>query len=107
MTKSPSLDDGRHRRSEVQDERCTAGASDLTLGQLIQRLRLQAGLTQGELAQRIGTTQSGISRLEAGDGTSSRLDTLARVATAVDRLLVVSFPERGPAPPRDGVRITS
>ena len=37
---------------------------DLALGQLIYDLRTEAGLTQSALAERMGTTQSVISRLE-------------------------------------------
>ena len=44
----------------------------------------------------MGTTQSVISRLEAGGGARNRLDTLARVATALDRHLIVSFPHKVP-----------
>lgn len=57
---------------------------DLDLGQLIYDLRTEAGLSQRELAERMGTTQSVISRLEEGGGARNRLDTLARVATGVD-----------------------
>lgn len=39
---------------------------DLALGQLIYDLRTEAGLSQRELAERMGTTQSVISRLEEG-----------------------------------------
>lgn len=39
---------------------------DLALGQLIYDLRTDAGLSQRELAERMGTTQSVISRLEEG-----------------------------------------
>jgi ribosome-binding protein aMBF1 (putative translation factor) len=39
---------------------------DLALGQLIHDLRTAAALSQRELAERIGTTQSVISRLEEG-----------------------------------------
>lgn len=81
-------------------------ASGLTVGQLIHRLRTEAGLSQRELAARIGTTQSGVSRLEAGDGTTSRLDTLARVASAVDRRLVVSFPRQARGRLHDAVEIS-
>ncbi len=45
----------------------------------------------------MGTTQSVISRLEEGGGAKNRLDTLARVAEALDRHLIVSFPEKVPA----------
>ena len=49
----------------------------------------------------MGTTQSVISRLEEGGGARNRLDTLARVATALDRHLVVSFPDKVPVKLKD------
>ena len=78
---------------------------DLALGQLIYDLRTEAGLSQRALAERMGTTQSVISRLEEGGGAKNRLDTLARVATALDRHLVVSFPEKVPARLKDAVQV--
>jgi len=42
----------------------------------------------------MGTTQSVISRLEEGEGARNRIDTLARVANALGRHLVVSFPKK-------------
>jgi ribosome-binding protein aMBF1 (putative translation factor) len=44
--------------------------------------RLAAGLTQSELATRIGTTQSAIARLEGGTITPT-VETLSRLADAV------------------------
>ena len=67
---------------------------DLDLGQLMYDLRTVDGLSQRELADRMGTTQSVISRLEEGGGAKNRIDTLARVATALDRPLMLSFPVR-------------
>lgn len=78
---------------------------DLALGQLIYDLRTEAGLSQRELAERMGTTQSVISRLEEGGGARNRIDTLARVATALNRHLVVSFPEKLPANLKDSVQV--
>lgn len=78
---------------------------DLALGQLIYDLRTEAGLSQRQLAERMGTTQSVISRLEEGGGARNRLDTLARVATALDRHLVVSFPEKVPTRLKDAVQV--
>jgi len=78
---------------------------DLALGQLIYDLRTEAGLSQRELAERMGTTQSVISRLEEGGGARNRIDTLARVATALNRHLVVSFPENVPANLKDAVQV--
>ena len=78
---------------------------DLALGQLIYDLRTKAGLSQRALAERMGTTQSVISRLEEDGGARNRIDTLARVATALDRHLVVSFPEKVPAKLKDAVQV--
>ncbi len=41
---------------------------DLALGQVIYDMRTEAGLSQRVLAERMGTTQSVISRLEEGGG---------------------------------------
>lgn len=68
-------------------------------------LRTEAGLSQRELAERMGTTQSVISRLEEGGGARNRIDTLARVATALDRHLVVSFAEKVPAELKGAVQV--
>lgn len=56
--------------------------------ELAYRLRTEAGLTQAELAKRMGTTQSAIARMEGG-GTRPSLETLERLDTAVGKELVV------------------
>lgn len=78
---------------------------DFALGQLIYDLRTAAELSQAALAKRMGTTQSVISRLEEGGGARNRLDTLARVAEALDRHLVVSFPTTVPTDLTDAVQV--
>src|SRR5919198_6010581 len=45
--------------------------------------RLAKGLSQRELAERVGTTQSAIARLERG-GRPPRIDTLLNIADALD-----------------------
>ena len=50
--------------------------------------RVRAGLTQQELAQRMGTTQSTIARLERG-GRSPNIKTLRRLAEVTGSQLVV------------------
>jgi transcriptional regulator with XRE-family HTH domain len=47
------------------------------------KARLDAGLTQAQLAERIGTKQSSISRLEGGDSEPS-FDMLRRLAAALN-----------------------
>lgn len=48
---------------------------------LVREMRKRAGLTQAELAERIGTTQSAIARLERGHGRPT-LERLSTIATA-------------------------
>ena len=98
-------DDIKKQRPAVDAETRTGIEQDLALGQLIYDLRTEASLTQRELAERMGTTQSVISRLEEGGGARNRIDTLARVATALDRHINVSFPEKVPANLKDDVQV--
>lgn len=51
------------------------------LAQLVHDLRMSAGLTQRQLADRMGTTQSVISRLEQA-GRLPTLEMLGRIASA-------------------------
>lgn len=60
--------------------------------ELVHRLRTEAGLTQTELAERMGTTQSAIARMEGG-GTRPTLETLEKLAAAVGADLVVGMGE--------------
>ena len=62
-------------------------APEYELARSIIRLRLRRGLTQGELAKRVNTTQSVISRLESGTARPS-LTTLQKLAEALDSRLV-------------------
>ena len=55
--------------------------------------RAARGLSQRELAQLTGTTQSAIARLERG-GRPPRIDTLLRIAEALDCQLVVELRPR-------------
>ena len=98
-------DDMKMGRRAPSAEAREAVDKDLALGQLIYDLRTRAGLSQRELAAKMGTTQSVISRLEEGGGARNRIDTLARVATALDRHLVVSFPETVPANLKNAVQV--
>jgi len=105
MANHSRWDDVKKQRRSPTAETRTGIERDLALGQLIYDLRAAAGLSQRELAERMGTTQSVISRLEEGGGARNRIDTLARVATALDRHLVVSFPETVPARLKDAVQV--
>ncbi|MGH2921657.1 MAG: helix-turn-helix domain-containing protein [Gaiellaceae bacterium] len=61
--------------------------------------RKQLGLSQADLADLTGTTQSAIARLETG-GRPPRIDTLLRIAEALDCELVVDLRPR--TEPRKG-----
>lgn len=98
-------DDLKGRRRKVAPDVRADIEQDLALGQLIYDLRTEAGLSQRALAERMGTTQSVISRLEEGGGARNRLDTLARVAIALGRHLVVSFPAEVPDKLDDAVQV--
>jgi ribosome-binding protein aMBF1 (putative translation factor) len=60
----------------------------------IQDLRTKAGLTQRQLAERVGTTASVICRLEDADYDSHSLSMLKRIADALDKQLDVRFVDR-------------
>jgi transcriptional regulator with XRE-family HTH domain len=62
----------------------------------IARLREQAGLTQKQLAERIGTTQQQISRLERPNYRGS-LTTLERVADALGMTVEIRLHSKMPA----------
>ncbi len=62
----------------------------------IHDLRAAAGLSQRELAQRIGTSASAICRLEDADYDGHSLSLLKRIAEALDKRVEIRFvPARG------------
>ena len=65
--------------------------------EIVRTARLGVGLTQAQLAERIGTTQSAISRLESGRILPS-LATLERVAKACGSALELHLVDGGATP---------
>lgn len=63
------------------------------IAESVAQRRLELGLSQKELAQLTGTTQSAIARLERG-GRPPRIDTLLRIAEALDCDLHVTLEPR-------------
>ncbi len=61
------------------------------IAQQVYDLRTDAGLTQKELAERVGTTPSVISRLEDADYDRHSMAMLRRVAKAVGHIVQVRF----------------
>jgi len=105
MANHSRWEDVKAKRPAIPAKTRSVLEQDFSLAQMIYDLRTEVGLSQRELAQRMGTTQSVISRLEEGGGSGNRVDTLARVATALGRHLVISFPETVPAKLKDAVQV--
>jgi transcriptional regulator with XRE-family HTH domain len=78
------------RRSRNRDE---FGDVYRALGARIAEERARRSLSQRELAELTGTTQSAIARLEGGSR-AARLDTLLRVANALDCALELDLRPR-------------
>ena len=83
------IDDDPAMAAALESERVNADVA-----QMIHDLRIEAGISQKELAERIGTTQSAISRLEAADYHGRSMSVLIRVAAALGRRLEVRMPPR-------------
>jgi len=66
---------------DAYDEAYKAATLAGALAELVYTMRTSAGLTQAELAKRMGTTQSSIARMEGG-GSLPTIDMLARLARA-------------------------
>lgn len=62
---------------------------------LLRRARLEAGLTQAQLAQRAGTTQSVVARIEA-PGANPRVESLEALLGAMHRGIELSDAPRLP-----------
>lgn len=76
----------RRVRQMVAEERVNFRAAAL-----IRQAREEAGFTQAQLAAKVGTTQSVISRLEDADYAGHTLGTLQRILAALGRSLVLDL----------------
>lgn len=83
MTEDKYIQFGDWFAEEMQDEEFRAEYERLGPGFEVAQLRMLRGLTQAELAQRVGTHQSSISRLESGEKEPS-LSFLHRVVEALN-----------------------
>lgn len=64
---------------------------NVRIAQMIYDARSKAALTQKELAELVGTTQSVIARLEDADYEGHSLNMLNRIATALDKRIDIRF----------------
>jgi transcriptional regulator with XRE-family HTH domain len=98
--KTPSASDILHRRY-LQDNPAKALAveeyqTDQDVAAQIYSLREDLNLTQAELASRIGTTASAISRLEDAEYEGHSLGMLRRIAEACGKTVRISFQDKHP-----------
>lgn len=59
------------------------------VGMLISKIRTKKGLTQAQLAKKIGTTQSGIARAESGYHISTQV--LQKIADALNVTIKITY----------------
>ena len=83
--------DDPQRTASVEAERVNA-----QVARMIYDLRSDAGLTQEELAELVGTTQSAISRLEDADYEGHSLSMLNRIAQALRQKMTVAMTAKDP-----------
>jgi len=78
----------RKKRSTVFAQDFDAGYEEFKIGIVLRQAREQAGMTQEELAQKLQTRKSAISRIE-NHADDIRLSTLRCMAKALGKQLVV------------------
>ena len=84
--------DRRHFQGRPARLRALAEARlNAQIAQEIYALRTKAGLTQKQLAEMVGTTDSVISRLEDADYSGHSLKMLQRISAALNRRLEIHF----------------
>lgn len=76
------------RSAAMGTQECRATQRDVAA--LIRRTREACGLTQHQMAERMGSTQSVVARWETGDHEIT-MKTLARIADALEVALVLRF----------------
>lgn len=66
----------------IDDDVVTGQSLATAVGKAVRHARVESGMTQSEVAQRLGCPQSAVARFEAGR-TVPRIDTVFRFASAV------------------------
>ena len=96
MTKKPTTDAvailekhfGKTLRSKELLEEAQASAE---IARTLYALRVEAGLTQAQLAEKVGTSRTVITRIEDDDYDGHSLSLLRRVAAALNRKIELRF----------------
>ena len=84
--------DDQELRSAIEEETVNSRVASLLF-----TARTNAGLTQKQLAELVGTQQSVIARLESADYEGHSLSMLIRIAEALDNRLVIDLVPRNEA----------
>ncbi len=85
----------RHRSSVSDRDTQAAFGQQMEVAEMLFAMRDRAGLTQRELAERVGTTASVICRLENADYEGHSLAMLRRIAAALGHRLELRFVPTG------------
>ena len=89
----PNLSFSDWQAQQYQDPAFIVESQRLELGYQVARLRLLRGMTQAELADKVGTRQPSIARLENGSSMPS-LSYLERIAEALDAQVEIKIRPR-------------
>jgi len=89
-----------HIAEQMKDPKFKKAWHDLDLEfELLESMikaREKAGITQEELAKRVGTQQPALSRLERGAFKKATVETLRKIADALDAKLIIKLhPKKG------------
>ncbi len=106
--KTPSATSWRDRQHDPEYQRARARVAGFEgLARILIQRRAELGLTQQQLAERMQTTASVISRIESGQHTTTAV-TLQRVFDALETRMVMGY-EYGPveSPTREVVVVDS
>lgn len=90
--------DRRFFRTKKAQAELRRAQVDAEVARQIHTLRMQAGLSQRELARLVGTTASVICRLEDDDYRGHSLSMLRRIAAALGRRVEIRFVPAGRRP---------
>ena len=85
------------RAEALENPEIRQAYEDLEPAYQLTLLRMKRGWTQTELAEKVGTTQSSIARMETGTISKSLLH---RMAIALDARIVIVPADEAGAPPR-------
>ena len=91
ITNALTILNRQHPPSAEDNELRNAFRQQLEIAELIHQVRIEAGLSQRELASRVGTTASVICRLEDGEYDGHSMAMLRRVAKALGQRVEVRF----------------